>query len=204
MQGFDDIDDDGATEVVGRRARRKIERPAEIADIAKAPAGGRISSSHDRTRPRDAVVVRKAGQPAMRITLSHMPIFKAIWATWSARRVRGLDDPGVAVRDIVAHLEASGHGDLQNLVKGAVRSLVRASAIRTTDQHVGGAGRRTLYYPTEAGVQAFALAETLGASASVQVGGTVAGWANRAADAPLTLFEYASLIKGGGALPETT
>ncbi|USN14158.1 middle transcription regulatory protein [Brevundimonas phage vB_BpoS-Papperlapapp] len=202
MQGFDDIDDDGATEVVGARPRRKIVRPAEMAAIASVRPGGRISGSPPGAR-RDAVVLRKADQPALRLTLSHLPIFKAVWSAWSALRVQGADDPGVAVKDIQAYLEQTGQSALCGSVPGAVRGLVKGGALRTTDQHVGFQVRRTRYYPTDVGVQAFALAETLGAGASVQVGGTAAAWANRAADAPMTLFEYAALLKGGGALPET-
>ena len=199
MQSYDDIDDDGATEVVGQAPRRRITRPAEVEAIARSRAGGRASGS-ETGRKRDAVVLRKADQPAVRLTLSHLPVFKAIWASWSARRVQGSDDPGVSVKDIQGHLAKSGQcGD----VAGAIRSLVKGGAVRAVDQHVGYQARRTRYYPTAAGVQAFALAETLGAGASVQVGGTAAAWTNRAADAPLTLFEYAALLKGGTALPET-
>ncbi|UTC29437.1 middle transcription regulatory protein [Brevundimonas phage vB_BpoS-Bambus] len=200
MQAFDD-NDDGAAEVVGARARRKIVRPVEMTAIAQARPGGRLSGAPAGGK-RDAVVLRKVDQPAVRLTLSHLPIFKAVWGAWSARRVQGADDPGVTVKDIHARLEDTGQADLCGSVAGAVRSLVKGGALRTTDQHVGYQMRRTRYYPTTAGVQAFALAETLGAGASVQVGGTAAAWTNRAADAPMTLFEYAALLKGG-ALPET-
>ena len=202
MQADDPIDDDGATEVVNGRARRRITPPAEVRAIAQARPGGRISGGQPG-KPRDAVVVRKAGQPAMSLTLSHAPVFKAIWSAWSARRVQGLDDPGVAMTDITAYLEGTGQSALVGAAPGAVRGLVKAGAVRTTDQHVGFQARRTRYYPTEAGVQALALAETLGAGASVRVGGTTAAWTNRAAEAPLTLFEYAALLKGGAVHPET-
>lgn len=202
MQAYDDIDDDGATEVVGERARRKIVRPAEMRDIAQARPGGRVTGGQPGA-VRDAVVVRKAGLPAMRVTLSHLPIFKAIWHVWSARRVQGCDDPGVAPKDITDYLDATDQARLSGMVPSAIRGLVKGGALRTTDQHYGYQARRTRYYPTDAGVQAFALAETLGANASVRVSGTAAAWANRAADAPLTLFEYATLLKGGSAHPET-
>ena len=202
MQAYDDIDD-GASEVVGDRARRKIVRPAEVEAIAQARPGGRFNGSQPG-RVRDAVVVRKAGQPAMQLNLNHLPVFKAIWNAWSARRVQGCDDPGVAVSDIHAYLETSGQANLIGAAQGAVRALTKAGAIRVIDQHVGYQARRTRYYPTEAGVQAFALAETLGAGALVRVGGSAAAWTNRAARAPLTLFEYATLLKGGSASPETT
>lgn len=201
MPAFDDIDDDGAAEVVSDRPRRRVIRPAEVSTIMNAKVGGRTSHG-EPARLREAVVVRKAGQPAMRLTLSHLPVFRAVWSAWSARRVAGDDDPGVAMADIDAYLEKTGQAELKTSAPGAIRGLIKAGALRTTDQHVGWAARRTRYYPTEGGVQAFALAETLGRNALVQVGGTAAAWTNRASTAPLTLFEYAALLKGG-ALPET-
>lgn len=193
-------DDDGATEVVADRPTRDTHRPADIAEIARSDAGGRmkaVSQAGDRHR-REFVILRKAGRPAAKIALPHAPVFKALWALWAAKRAQGSADPGVSVAELTQRLQEMGH---QGAVHTALRALARGEAVRTVHLHVGIAAVRALYYPTDAGVEAFAIAESLGLGASLQVGSQPQAWKRRDAGEPKNLFHYAALLRGGRDTP---
>lgn len=197
-----ELDDDGATEVVHGSPRRKAMQPIVTEEIVRAPAGGRMKAMMQAGAAgrRDFIQFRKANQPAVRITLPHVGVFKAIWAVWSANRVAGAADPGVSVSDIKAHFKACGRTVTEASIHLAVRSLTKGGGLRSTDQHTGFQARRVRYYPTEHGVQAFAMAEVLGDGSFVQVGGATAAWRNRSDSEPGSVFDYATLIRGGSYL----
>lgn len=192
--------DDGAVEVVDQRPRRAAVPPAEIGDIVTTDAGGRmkaLSDAGDRHR-REFILIRKAGRPAVKIALPHALVFKALWSLWAAKRADGSADPGVSTAELTAWL--AERGEVPTLAT-ALRALIRGEAVRGVHQHVGRAAVRALYYPTDAGVEAFALAETLGLGASVQVGAAPQVWKRRHAGEPKNLFHYASLLRGGRSNP---
>jgi hypothetical protein len=199
MTETDHEDDDGAVEVVAERPMRAGVAPVTPGDIVTSPAGGRmkaLSDAGDRHR-REFVLLRKAGHPAVKIALPHAPVFKGLWSLWAAKRAAGSDDPGVTAPELTSWLAERG---IEATISTAIRSLSRGGAVRTVVHHVGFAATRVRYYPTDEGVQTFALAETLGLGAMVQVGATPA-WKRRDAGEPKNLFHYASLLRGGRSAP---
>jgi DNA-binding MarR family transcriptional regulator len=188
--------DDGAVEVVAERPMRRALNPVETAKVAQAPAGGRGRSLIGSSNKHNAefILMRRQGQTAVRIPLPHVAVFRALWSLWSERRVNGAADPGVTVADLQAGLQMA-----TSSVSSALRSLVKNGAVRSVDEHVGWRSRRVSYYPTDGGVEAFAIAEHLGMGSMVQVGKTISVWKDRSEGEPLNMFDHASLLSGGAA-----
>lgn len=190
--------DDGATEVVAAQPRRRGVAPIEIKTIAKKPAGGRVKSlteAGDASR-RDFIILRKVGAPAAKIAMTHAPVFKALWEVWQGKRTAAEPDPGVAIAEITEVLNRAGTPLAISSISSALRSLTRNNVVRSIDEHVGWRSRRTRYYPTSAGVEAYALAEVLGDGSFVQVGQTTKSWRYRDQGEPLSLFQHAALLRG--------
>jgi DNA-binding PadR family transcriptional regulator len=200
---YDPDFDDGASEVVVRRPLRGHVQPLNGTQIAQAKAGGHMrmmTLAGDAAR-REFIILRKQGQPAIRITLTHVVAFKALWQTWSEKRVEGVDDPGTTSAELLQRIAVNGRTLALSSLGSMLRGLVRGGAVRSTETGVGWRGRRTLYYPTEAGVQAFALAEMLGDGSFVQVGRTTKSWRSRSAAEPQNLFQHAARISGAAPEP---
>lgn len=183
----DDELDDGATEVVSGRPARDPSVKLDGALIAEMPAGGRLSAGDVSG---ESMVIRTSLGSA-RIMLSHAPAFKALWRLWTAKRVAGADDPGASAPEIAEAAKL----DIQ-VIRRSLTSLMASRLLRSAVTHVGYHATRTRYYPTELGVQAFALADVLGAGASIQIGRTQRAWQNRAKDEPGDLFSFAALLRG--------
>lgn len=190
--------DDGASEVVERFPRRRSAPPAELEQIAKTPAGGGMERLHvgGQSHRRDFIILRKAGTPPVKIPLAHTMIFKLLWRIWEAKRVSGAEDCGATVAELSDALKARGDVMATSSVSSALRSLLRNEVVRSVDQFVGVNGRRTRYYPTNAGIQAIALADTLGEGSFVQVGRTTKSWRGRNETEPNNMFQHASLLRG--------
>lgn len=186
--------DDGAVEIVDQRPMRRAPAPVDLTKVAKAPPGGRMAALHAAglRQRRDFIILRRQGQPALRLALAHATIFKTAWTLWTASRTAGVDDTGVTVADVQEQLPALATSS----ISAALRSMVRNGALRATDLQVGWRSQRTRYYPTETGIAAFALAEYLGEGSFVQVGRTTKSWQSRNEGEPRSLFHHARLIRG--------
>lgn len=190
--------DDGATEVVESRPLRRGPAPIDSTKITRSPSGGgvaRLLAGGD-SHLREFIILRKAGKSPAKIALSHAHIFKVLWQAWEAKRVNGDEDPGVSVAEVSALLDERGAPLATSSISATLRSLIRNEVVRSIDSYVGWRGRRTRYYPTDAGVQAFAMAETLGEGSFVQVGRTAKAWRSRDEGEPSNLFQHASMLRG--------
>lgn len=204
---FDEHDmDDGATEVVSSQPMRSGRAPVDGAKVAKAGAGGRMASmqASGHAHRTEFILIRRQGQDVVRLSLPHGIIFKLVWQLWEAKRVQGEEDPGIAVAEVSELLTASGSPMATSSISAALRSMIKNGALKSTDQYVGWQARRTRYYPTTAGVEAFALAEVLGYGALVQVGKSSKAWKNRSNGEPSNLFQHAALLRPIPAAPIST
>lgn len=185
--------DDGAHEVVDIHPARGRLVSASIEEAVATAAGGRMAALHAKSAPhRTDFLILRSPTGAAKIALAHVPVFSAIWKAWAAKRVTGAADPGVSPTDIAeaADLEVSE-------VRTVIVSLLRNGLIRVATTHVGMRGARSLYYPSQAGVQALAFAEVLGPGSFVQVGRTNKAWTSRNHDEPGNIFQHAALLRGG-------
>lgn len=189
--------DDGATEVVAASPLRKGAAPVETQKVARTRAGGRVrdlTAAGEKHR-RDFITIRRAGALPVRITLPHLPVFKGLWEVWQSKRTAAEPDPGVAIAEISERLVEHGAPLATSSIASSLRSLLRSNVVRCIDGHVGWRGRRTRYYPTSAGIEAFALAEVLGEGTLVQVGRTGRSWRQRDESEPKNLFQHAALLR---------
>ena len=186
--------DDGATEVVHDRPMRRALDPIDIDEVSRAPSGGKVNrlAGLGLRHASEFILIRRQDQPAVHVPLPHLLVFKEIWNIWSARRALGEEESGVAVSDVQAVLDLP-----PTSVGSAMRNLLKNGAVRTVDSHIGWRSRRILYYPTEAGIEVFALAEHLGLGALVQVGKRARAWQDRSKNEPKNMFEHAYIINGG-------
>lgn len=199
---FHDLDDDGATEVVSSQPRRRGSVVVDLETVAAKPAGGRMAAMRAiGAEHLSSFIIRRSPTGVVKIALPHARVFHAMWSAWAAKRAQGDPDPGVSAAEIAA---AAGCKPAQ--IRTAVTSLVRNGAARSVHTHVGWAGSRASYYPTTDGVEAFALAEVVGAGCFVQVGATTKAWRGRNQDEPSNLFQHAALLRGGAAarVPDLT
>lgn len=190
--------DDGATEVVELRARRRASDPIDGEKVARTPAGGRMAAltlAGDAAR-RDFIILRKANAPALRITLTQAPIFKVLWQLWQVKRLEGAPDAGITVAEVSDHLIAKGTPAATSSISTALRALSRNNVVRVVTEHVGWRAQRSRFYPTSAGIEVFAMAEVLGDGAFVQVGRSVKAWRGRSEGEPSNLFQHAELLRG--------
>jgi len=201
---FEDFDD-GASEVVSRSPQRNGILPIENNTIARSPAAGGIKRLLEKgeSHRKDFILLRKVGAPPIKVAIVHMGLFKALWTLWEGKRISNEDDPGVAIAEISQHLSELNQSLATSSISSGLRSLVRNGVVRSVDRYVGMRGRRTRYYPTDAGVEAFALAEVLGDGTLLQIGGTARSWHNRAATEPINIFQHAALIRGLSPLADT-
>jgi hypothetical protein len=185
--------DDGATEVVGVRPMRRGGAAIDLPKVVSSRSGGRLAQMRATAieQSRNFINVRTPLGSA-RIALSHALVFHTLWRRWTANRAEGLDDPGVSMAELVA----DGEIDTAR-ARAALAALSRTRIVRVVTQHIGYQGTRSRYYPTELGVQAFAIAEVLGPGSAVQVGRTREAWRGRNLDEPSDLFQFAALLRGG-------
>lgn len=190
--------DDGAAEVVTRGPRRIAKPPKGVEEVSRAPAGGHMQRMLEAgvAHRRDYILLRKADQPATRITLPHAEVFKMLWRLWQAKRVANAEDPGVTIAEVGEALAAEGSAKATSSVSSAMRALARSGATRVITAHVGFRSQRSRYYPSQGGVEAFALAEVLGDGSMVQVGRTSRAWTERNHAEPHDLFQHARLLRG--------
>lgn len=183
--------DDGTPEVVDRYPQRRTPVTAAVADVAALRPNANLEAfraAGDSGRREFVLIRTPAG--AAKIAFTHVPVFATIVRLWMARRAEGAADPGVSPREVS---EAMGvpPTSLQNVFV----SLRRNEMIRSKVTHVGYQGVRAKYYPTEAGAQALAIAELLGPSSLVMVGGQVNAWKGRNMSEPPNLFHFAALMR---------
>ncbi|AFU86628.1 hypothetical protein D869_gp286 [Caulobacter phage CcrRogue] len=168
----------------------------DIADVAQAPAGGRMAAMREAgdAHRRDFLLLR-GPLGVVRLSLAHVPALHALWRVWSRKRTAQTADPGASLAEI---------GEEMNLPAASVRpmvvSLLKNRLIRTRRSHHGWQGVRATYYPSAIAVQALALAEVLGPGHAVQVGRNASAWANRSLTEPGNLFQHAALLRGGAPL----
>jgi hypothetical protein len=184
--------DDGAIEVVDRRPARSAGPVFDVKTIALQPAGGRLASARSHPEERDNFITMRTPMGAAKIAFTHAATFNSLWRAWTAKRTRGEADAGVTVSEITAIEGLPLHE-----VNAALRSLTRNRVVTVITQHIGYQGTRARYYPTEIGIQAFALAEVLGAGSLIQIGRTSRAWRGRDRDEPADLFQFAALLRGG-------
>ncbi|UTC29633.1 middle transcription regulatory protein [Bajunvirus bajun] len=193
MSDLDDIIDDGATEVVDLRPARRVPSPGSVADAMQAPAGGKMAlmrakgENHSRE-----FVIHRSPLDTLKIALAHQPFFAAIWRVWSAKRIAATEDPGATIAEIASEMDLE-----PDAIRPAIASLLKNHIIRSVVVYVGRRGARARYYPSEAGIQTFALAEVLGYGSAVQIGRTTSAWNGRNKSEPSDLFQHARLLRGG-------
>lgn len=185
--------DDGATEVVDGRPRRRGTASVDLAKVVASPAGGRLVAGRAAAAEQSGhYITVRTPLGAAKIALGHASVFHDLWRCWTVKRADGVDDPGVSAGEVTA----AGETDKAR-VRAALQALVRHRLVKAITQHVGYQGTRIRYYPTDFGVQTFALAEVLGAGSSVQVGRTSEAWRGRNLSEPSDLFQFAALLRGG-------
>lgn len=164
-------------------------------DAARSTAGGRLADMRLKAvdNLKDFVLLR-GPLGVVRFSVGHTPILKAIWRVWVQKRIARDPDPGASIADIVA-----ATGENVKTVRNVVASLKKNHVIRSRVRYSGWRGAQATYYPSDAGVQALALAEVLGPGHSVQVGRTAQAWTSRSQTEPGTLFQHAALLRGGAA-----
>lgn len=185
--------EDGAHEVVDGRPLRPRQKFAELDEIASAKPGGhmaRMREAGDRSR-REFVLIRTPND-VVKISLTHIPTYRALVRLWMAKRVAGADDPGVSAAEIA---ESMGLSPIS--IKTHITSLVRNRAVRANTTVIGFQGARSVYYPSDLGARALALAEVMGMGTSVQIGAPANAWRGRNQTEPSNVFQFANLIKRG-------
>lgn len=185
--------DDGAHEVVDERPLRPQVQAPELVEIASTKPGGRMQrmqAAGDRHR-REFILIRTKAD-VVKLSLPHVPVFRALVRAWTAKRGAGAADPGVSLVEIAQEMGVDPVS-----IKTPVQSLIRNRAIRSKTTSVGYQGMRSIFYPSDLGAQAIAIAEVLGEGSFVQVGRPVNAWRGRNASEPSTVFQFANLIKRG-------
>lgn len=185
--------EDGAHEVVDVRPLRPERSVVDLETIAAAKPGGRMAEvreAGDRAR-REFVLIRTPAD-VVKIALTHIPTYRAMVRAWTAKRVAGAEDPGVSAAEI-----AEAMGVAPSAIKTHITSLVRNRCARAKTTVVGFQGVRSVYYPSDLGATALAMAEVLGKGASVQVGAPANAWRGRNQTEPSTVFQFANLIRRG-------
>lgn len=196
MSSPDFFDLDDAADEADVQPSRRGTAVVDPEVIASAPARRRLSGPTPAALEsnHDFVIMRKQAQPVTRFSLKHADLFQVLWKLWAEKRVAGADDPGVTLGEIHARLAETGKPIPETTVGAIVRSLTRYNMVTTISQFVGVGATRSRFYPTEMGVQAFALATHLGYGAFVQVGRSTKSWRSRSAAAPSNLFQHAALL----------
>lgn len=176
-----------------QRPSRRVHTPAEAATIAGQPArrllAGPTQAAIDSNR--EFVLMRKEGAQAIRFSLKHAEVYHTLWKLWAEKRVANAEDPGVTIGELTERL---GDAYPQTTIAAMVHGFVRNSLASVVSQFVGFGAARARYYPSEEGIQAFALAAHLGYGAMVQVGRSPSAWANRKDTEPSNLFQHAALL----------
>lgn len=188
-----DLMEDGAVEVVETSPQRKMPPIAEVKDAAKQDAGGRMAAMRAAgSKHRTDFIRVRSPTGSVQISLPHMPVFDALWRLWARKRAEGEADPGVNVAELMEEAKIE-EPKLRNILK----AFRRTGIARSVMTHVGWMGTRSRYYPTDEGIFAFSLAETLGHGTSVQVGGSAKTWKSRDQNEPDNIFEWSALYRGG-------
>lgn len=190
--------EDHADEVVNERPRRPAVPPIDGVAIARAPSGGRMKKLRDAgdDARRDFLVMRKAGQPPIRLVLTQAPIFQALWSLWQAKRTAGVDDPGVTAAEVSARLAEEGRPTATSSINKALGSMALNEFVRRVETRAGFRFSANLYYPSSNGLEAYAIAQVVGDGSLVQVGRTARAWRRRDNSEPLNLFQHAGLLRG--------
>lgn len=186
--------EDGASEVVDRAPRRTPVRTASLEEVVESPAGGSLARMRELgDRGRREFVLLRSPLGVLRLPYTQMGVLHAVWQVCTAKRVQGEADHGATAAEI-----AEAAGTSPSSARSVLSSLLRSRAIRSTVTHVGWRGTRARYYPTATGQKLLAFAAELPLGASVQVGRTNKSWRSRGSDEPANLFQFASLLRGGG------
>lgn len=203
MSSTDSFDHDDADAEWDAVPTRRGTAAVDPEVIAKAPARRRLNGPTQAALEsnHEFVILRKQDQPVTRFSLRHADLFHILWKLWAEKRVAGVEDPGVTYSEIRTRLVQAGKTIPDSTVEANVRSLARYNMVTTISQFVGLKTSRARHYPTELGVQAFALAAHLGYGAFVQVGRSTKSWRNRSAAGPHNLFQHAALIAQTKLLP---
>lgn len=192
--------DDGATELLSGQAARRVGPTIEFGKIAGEPAGGRLAKARMAARHGlTHFVILRTPLGATKIPLSYAGVYHHVWTLWSTKRLHEEADPGVTIAEIM-ELEKSM---ASARVRQVLTSLTHSRILRLVTTHAGYQGTRTRYYPTQSGVQTFALAEVLGMGSCVQVGPASKVWLSKTGSEPTDFFEFASLLRGKDSLVRT-
>ena len=183
--------DDGASEVVASKPRRKAPRTASVAEAAAEPVGGRLSRMRAAAaQTRQEFTMVRAPLGVTKVALPHLGLFGTLWRLWAAKRVAG-GDPGVSVAEIAEAEDRPLSG-----VRTILATLIRNGVVRSKRTSVGWENTRARYYPTELGTQVLSIAQMLGPGTSIQVGGTATAWKSRSATEPANIFRHAAFLRG--------
>ena len=183
-----DLEDDGATAVVSGRKPRKGLPHREPADVALLPPGGKLGHL---AQPRcDAITVRQQGRTPIKMSLTHVKVFKALWQVWMEKRLSRADDLTSTVAEVTSRLQVP-----EASVREALNSLVASGVVRQGEGYVGRTGRRLTYLPLQSGIDLLAVVEYFGEGTQIQVGKKAADWLR--AQEPPNVFDFALLFKGG-------
>ncbi|AXQ69807.1 hypothetical protein HOU03_gp460 [Caulobacter phage CcrSC] len=183
--------DDGAHEVVTDRPARARVPAKSLEEVIQEPIGGRmarVQAAGDRAR-REFLLIR-APWGVAKVTIAHVPVFRALIRANLIRRTKGEVDPGASISDIAAIAELP-----PEKVRSVIASLVKNQAVRSKATHLGWQGYTARYYPTDLGRELFAMAERWGEGVMVQVGSTSNAWKDRSQSEPPNLFQHADLIR---------
>lgn len=181
--------EDGSTEVVDHRPARTSPPVASLEEAVESPVSGRLEAARAKINRNDYIALRTP-LGAAQIALSHLTIFGALWRLWAGKTALK-EDGGVTAAEVAEAAQKP-----ENSVRAVLKTLIHNRVVRTLSTHVGEAHIRTSYFPTEFGVQAYALAEMLGPGSSVTVGRTQSVWVSRSADEPSNFFKHAAFLSG--------
>lgn len=186
--------DDGATEAVSLRPGRASPKGDDLDQLVRGSPATRMASVQAAARAgRSAFILLRRPSGVAKIALTHAECFGAVLRLWGAKRALGEADPGVSLTEVSESLQVES-----KVLMHPIDSLLRNGVIQSRVSYVGYQGKRALYYPTEGGAAAFALAAYLGAGSMVSVGGSTNGWAARNQSEPPNLFHFAGLLRKGG------
>lgn len=186
--------DDGSHEVVDVHPARPVYAAADLEDVVRGKPHANLEAMRRAgERARSEFMHLRSPRGAVKIALTHVPVFAALVRVWTAKRADGAPDAGVTAVEVAEAADVP-----VNTVRSIIRTLIRNQVVLAKTTYTGWQGMRALYYPTTVGAEALAIAEVIGYGSMIQVGRGHAAWKARSSGEPPNLFQFFSLVVRSG------
>lgn len=181
---------EGAAEDVTSQPLSRPKTALSLSEVLALPGDGKSLSSGLPEAQNHEYMTLRGPSGVIQISLSHFPVFRALWTLWAKRR--GSAEEAWAT----AYEVADALGEKRERIAHILTSLTKSGVVCQIAQSTGYRGVRAKYKPTELGVKLFALAEEFGYGVQLQIGKTVRAWRTRSQSEPIGIFERAKLLTG--------